>query len=177
MSSYHPFIHQGVPLFQRNQDCDVVIQVTVIGVQPIPPIPKWPPTYLSSLSLPYWRSSPLECLTTQVRRRSQGFLPQLDEYFFTTAGNKILENCKCIPPSLGGCVKKGGSVTHVQTQISSTPCTLCRARRVRHVVERYPPFSRTTCRSQSSLFFWMKSSGPHGLEMLPRSTGDGPRMV
>jgi hypothetical protein len=31
-------------------------------------------------------------LTTHGRRRLQGFLPQLDEFYFTTAEKKILEN-------------------------------------------------------------------------------------
>ena len=29
----------------------------------------------------------------------QGFLPQLDEFYFTTAEKKILENCRCIVPN------------------------------------------------------------------------------
>ncbi len=42
-------------------------------------------------------------------------------------------------------------MTHLQPQISSVPCTCCRARSVRHVADRYPPLSKTTCRSQSVL--------------------------
>ncbi len=38
-------------------------------------------------------------VTTNERRMPQGFLPQLDEFYFTTAGNKILENCKCTVPN------------------------------------------------------------------------------
>jgi hypothetical protein len=49
-------------------------------------------------------------------------------------------------------------VTHVQSPIFSDPCTFCRARRVRHVIERYPPFSRVICRSQSNLTFGIRSS-------------------
>ena len=37
-------------------------------------------------------------------------------------------------------LKKGGAVTHVQSQITSVPCTFCRTRRVRHVADRYPLF-------------------------------------
>jgi hypothetical protein len=37
--------------------------------------------------------------TTHGRRRLQGFLPQPDEFYFTTAENKILENCRCIVPN------------------------------------------------------------------------------
>jgi hypothetical protein len=29
----------------------------------------------------------------------KGFLPQLDEFYFTTAKKKILENCRCIVPN------------------------------------------------------------------------------
>ncbi len=29
----------------------------------------------------------------------KGFLPQLDEFYFTTAEKKILENCRCIVPN------------------------------------------------------------------------------
>jgi hypothetical protein len=29
----------------------------------------------------------------------KGFLPQLDEIYFTTAKKKILENCRCIVPN------------------------------------------------------------------------------
>ncbi len=36
---------------------------------------------------------------TQGRRRLQGFLPQLDEFYFTTAEKKIWENCRCIVPN------------------------------------------------------------------------------
>jgi hypothetical protein len=37
--------------------------------------------------------------TTHGRRRLQGFLPQPDEFYFTTAENKILEKCRCIVPN------------------------------------------------------------------------------
>ena len=50
-------------------------------------------------------------------------------------------------------------MTHVQPQISSAPCTCCNARSVRHVADRYPPFSKTTCRSQSIFTFRINSSG------------------
>jgi hypothetical protein len=50
-------------------------------------------------------------------------------------------------------------VTHVQPQISSAPCTFCRARSVCHVADRYPPLSKTTCRSQSIFTFRINSSG------------------
>jgi hypothetical protein len=42
---------------------------------------------------------PNESRTTHGRRRPQGFLPQLDEFYFTTAEKKILENCRCIVPN------------------------------------------------------------------------------
>jgi len=29
----------------------------------------------------------------------KGFLPQMDEFYFTTAEKKILENCRCIVPN------------------------------------------------------------------------------
>jgi hypothetical protein len=29
----------------------------------------------------------------------KGFLPQLDEFYFTTAEKKIFENCRCIVPN------------------------------------------------------------------------------
>jgi hypothetical protein len=38
----------------------------------------------------------LKLLPTQGRQRPQGFLPQLDEFYFTTAEKKLLENCRCI---------------------------------------------------------------------------------
>ncbi len=38
-------------------------------------------------------------LATQGRQRLQGFLPQLDEFYFTTPEKKILENCRCIVPN------------------------------------------------------------------------------
>jgi hypothetical protein len=50
-------------------------------------------------------------------------------------------------------------VTHVQPQISSTPCTCCNTRSVRHVADRYPPLSKTTCRSQSFFTFRINFSG------------------
>ena len=56
-------------------------------------------------------------------------------------------------------LKKGGAVTHVQPQISFAPCTFCRARRVRHVADRYPLFSKATCRSQSIFTCRINSSG------------------
>ena len=37
--------------------------------------------------------------TTHGRRRLQGFLPRLDEFYFTTAEKKLLENCRCIVPN------------------------------------------------------------------------------
>jgi hypothetical protein len=36
---------------------------------------------------------------THERQRLHGFLPQLDEIYFTTADKKILENCRCIVPN------------------------------------------------------------------------------
>ena len=63
-------------------------------------------------------------------------------------------------PTIGSVLlKKGGAVTHVQSQISFAPCTFCRARRVRHVADRYPLFSKTTCRSQSTFTCRINSSG------------------
>ncbi len=56
-------------------------------------------------------------------------------------------------------LKKGGTVTHVQPQISFVPCTFCRAWRVRHVADRYPLFSKTTYRSQSIFTCRINSSG------------------
>ncbi len=50
-------------------------------------------------------------------------------------------------------------MTQVQPQISSAPCTCCNARSVRHVADRYPPLSKTTCRSQSFFTFRINSSG------------------
>ena len=47
----------------------------------------------------------------------------------------------------------------VQPQISSAPCTFCMARIVRHIADRYPLFSKTTCRSQSSFTFRINSPG------------------
>ncbi len=42
----------------------------------------------------------LRCfMSTHGRRMLQGFLPQLDEFYFTTAEKKILGNCKCIVPN------------------------------------------------------------------------------
>jgi hypothetical protein len=38
-------------------------------------------------------------LTTQGRQRFQGFLPQLDEFYFTTVEKKLLEKCTCIVPN------------------------------------------------------------------------------
>jgi hypothetical protein len=37
-------------------------------------------------------------LTTHGRRRSHGFLPQLDEFYFTTDEKKLLEKYRCIVP-------------------------------------------------------------------------------
>ena len=37
--------------------------------------------------------------TTQGWRRPHGFLPQLDEFYFTTAEKKLLENCRGIVPN------------------------------------------------------------------------------
>jgi hypothetical protein len=37
--------------------------------------------------------------STHGRRRLQGYLPQLDEFFFTTDEKKILENCSCSVPN------------------------------------------------------------------------------
>jgi hypothetical protein len=37
--------------------------------------------------------------STHGRRRPQGFLPQLDAFYFTTDEKKILENCRCIVPN------------------------------------------------------------------------------
>ena len=63
-------------------------------------------------------------------------------------------------PTIGSVLlKKGGTVTHVQLQISFAPCTFCRARIVRHVADRYPLFSKTTCRSQSIFTCRINSSG------------------
>ena len=56
-------------------------------------------------------------------------------------------------------LKNGGAVTHVQPQISSAPCILWRARRVRHVADRYPLLSKTICRSQSNFILRISSSG------------------
>ena len=50
-------------------------------------------------------------------------------------------------------------MTHVQPQISSTPYIFCRARRVRHVADRYPLLSKVICRSQSIFNFRVNSSG------------------
>ncbi len=50
-------------------------------------------------------------------------------------------------------------MTHVQPQISSAPCTCCRARSVYHVADRYPPLSKSTCRTQSIFTFRINSSG------------------
>jgi hypothetical protein len=36
---------------------------------------------------------------THGRQRPQGFLPQLDEYYFATAAKRLLENCRCIVPN------------------------------------------------------------------------------
>jgi hypothetical protein len=38
-------------------------------------------------------------LSTQGWQMPQGFLPQLDEFYFTTAEKKLLENCRCIVPN------------------------------------------------------------------------------
>jgi hypothetical protein len=38
-------------------------------------------------------------VSTQGRQRLQGFLPQLDESYFTTPEKKILENCRYIVPN------------------------------------------------------------------------------
>jgi hypothetical protein len=37
--------------------------------------------------------------STQGWQRPQGFLPQLDEFYFTTAEKKLLENCKYSVPN------------------------------------------------------------------------------
>ena len=39
-------------------------------------------------------------IATHEWRKTQGFLPQLHEYYFATGGNKIVENCRCIVPNL-----------------------------------------------------------------------------
>ena len=49
-------------------------------------------------------------------------------------------------------------MTHVHPQISSAPCTFCRARRVCHVADRYPLLSKTTSRSQTIFIFRTNSS-------------------
>ena len=41
----------------------------------------------------------LDALSTHGWQTTQGFLPQLDEFYFTTAEKKILENCRCIVPN------------------------------------------------------------------------------
>jgi hypothetical protein len=38
-------------------------------------------------------------VTIHGRQRLQEFLPQLDEFYFTTAEKKILENCRFIVPN------------------------------------------------------------------------------
>jgi hypothetical protein len=38
-------------------------------------------------------------VATHGRRRSHGFLPQLDEFYFTTAEKKLLENYRFIVPN------------------------------------------------------------------------------
>jgi hypothetical protein len=38
-------------------------------------------------------------VSTHGRRRLQEFLPQLDEFYFTTAEKKLLENFGCIVPN------------------------------------------------------------------------------
>jgi hypothetical protein len=34
------------------------------------------------------------------KKSLKGFLPQLDEFYFTTAEKKILEKCRCTVPNL-----------------------------------------------------------------------------
>ena len=63
-------------------------------------------------------------------------------------------------PDIGSVLlQKGGVVTHVHPQMSFVPCTFCRDRRVRHVADRYPLFSKTTCRSKSIFTCRINSSG------------------
>ena len=42
---------------------------------------------------------PLNCFSTHGRRSLQGFLPQLDEFYFTTTEKKLFENYKYIVPN------------------------------------------------------------------------------
>jgi hypothetical protein len=41
----------------------------------------------------------IDSVPTHGRQRLRVFLPQLDEFYFTTAEKKILENCRCIVPN------------------------------------------------------------------------------
>jgi hypothetical protein len=46
-----------------------------------------------------------KAFTTHGRQRLQGFLPQLDEFYFTTAEKKNLENYRCIVPNFSHSLK------------------------------------------------------------------------
>jgi hypothetical protein len=49
--------------------------------------------------LEWIRRQDVLCVSTHGRQRLQGFLPQLDESYFTTDEKKILENCRYIVPN------------------------------------------------------------------------------
>jgi hypothetical protein len=45
------------------------------------------------------RLTPITIAYQPGRRMLQGFLPQMDEFYFTTAEKKNLENCRCSVPN------------------------------------------------------------------------------
>ncbi len=53
----------------------------------------YPPSHVSKRKTYFWTKP------TQGPQRTQGFLPQQDEFYFTTAEKKLLEHYRCIVPN------------------------------------------------------------------------------